>query len=30
MNFGDAVVIEIDGLTNGILRDFESAVQIPS
>jgi hypothetical protein len=30
MNFGDAVVIDIDGLANGILCDFEPAVQIPS
>lgn len=30
MNFSDAVVIEIDGLANGILRDFEPAIQIPS
>jgi hypothetical protein len=30
MNFGDAIVIEINGLANGILRNFESAIQIAS
>ena len=30
MNFGDAVVVEADGLANGILCDFESAIQISS
>ena len=30
MNFGDAVVIKIDGLANGILRNFEPPIQIPS
>ena len=30
MNLGDAVVIEINGLANSILRDFEPAVQISS
>ena len=29
MNFGDAVVVEADGLADGILRDFEAAIQIP-
>lgn len=28
MNFGDAVVVEADGLADGILGDFESAIQI--
>jgi hypothetical protein len=30
MNFGDAVVVETDGLAYGILRNFESPIQIPS
>ena len=30
MNFGDAVVVEADGLADGILRNFESPIQIPS
>lgn len=30
MNFGDAVVIDINGLAEGILGDFEPSVQIPS
>jgi len=30
MNFSDAIVIEINGLANSILRNFESAIQIPS
>ena len=30
MNFGDAVVVQADGLANGILRNFESPIQIPS
>ena len=29
MNFGDAVVVQADSLADGILRDFESAIQIP-
>ena len=30
MNFSDAVVVQADGLANGILRNFESPIQIPS
>ena len=30
MNFGDAVVVQADGLADGILRNFESAIQISS
>ena len=30
MNLGDAVVVEADGLADGILRNFESPIQIPS
>ena len=30
MNFSDTVVVETDGLANGILRDFEAAIQISS
>ena len=30
MNFGDAVVVEADGLADGILRNLESPIQIPS
>jgi hypothetical protein len=26
MNFGDTVVVQTDGLANGILRDFEAAI----
>ena len=29
MNFGDAVVVQTNGLANGILRDFEATIQIP-
>jgi hypothetical protein len=29
MNFRDAVVIEIDRLANGILRNFKPSIQIP-
>ena len=28
MNFGDAVVVEADGLADGILRNFEASIQI--
>ena len=28
MNFGDAVVVQADGLADGILRNFESPIQI--
>jgi len=28
VNFGDAVVVQADGLADGILGDFEAAVQI--
>jgi len=28
MNFGDAVVVQANGLADGILRNFESAIQI--
>lgn len=28
VNFGDAVVVQADGLANGILGDFEAAIQI--
>jgi hypothetical protein len=30
MNFSDAVVVQADGLADGILRNFESAIQISS
>jgi hypothetical protein len=30
MYFGDAIVIEINGLANGILGDFKPSIQIPS
>ena len=30
MNLGDAVVVQADSLANGILRNFESPIQIPS
>ena len=30
MNFGDAVVVQADGFADGILRNFESSIQIPS
>jgi hypothetical protein len=30
MYFGDAIVIEINGLANGILCNFKSSIQIPS
>ena len=30
MNFADAVVVHADGLADGILRNFESPIQIPS
>jgi len=29
VNFGNSVVIEADGLADGILRNFESPIQIP-
>lgn len=30
MNFSDTVVVEADGLANGILRNFEATIQISS
>lgn len=30
MNFGNSVVIEPDGLANGVLGNFESPIQIPT
>ena len=29
MNFGDAVVVQADGLANGILRNLQPAIQVP-